>query len=346
LLEGVAEATVGLSKGYFGKRSDLIGKRVPFVQFGYTLSVIAKPLMILFTNVIWVFFVRTLDRFGKGIRTGARDALLSDEATPKTKARVFGFHRGMDTLGAVFGPAIALIYLYFHPGSYKTLFLITIIPGIIVILITFLLKEKKREKINVQESGSFASFLGYWKESPLMFRRVVVGLLAFALFNSSDVFLLLKLKDAGLTDTYVIGVYIFYNLIYAILAFPMGIVADTIGVKKTFLMGLGFFAITYIGMSFKADICIYLLLFACYGVFYAATEGIAKAWISNIASKDHTATAIGFYSGFQSIALLIASSLTGVIWYSFGPSYAFLITGIATVGVMIYFVIVRAPETN
>jgi len=168
-----------------------------------------------------------------------------------------------------------------------------------------------------------------------------VGLLVFALFNSSDVFLLLKLKEAGLTDTYIIGVYIFYNLIYAVLAFPMGVMADRIGVKKTFVLGLALFAITYMGMSFKAEIWIYLLLFACYGAFYAATEGIAKVWISNIATKDHTATAIGFYSGFQSIALLFASSMTGLIWYSFGPTYAFLITGIAAVGVMVYFLVLR-----
>jgi len=341
LLEGVAEATIGLSKGYFGKRSDLIGKRVPFVQFGYALSVIAKPILILFTNVIWVFFSRTLDRFGKGIRTGARDALLSDESTPQTKGRVFGFHRSMDTLGAVLGPTIALIYLHFHPNSYKTLFLITIIPGVIVILISFLLKEKKKTKVVVQGVGSFVSFLGYWKESPPVFRRVVIGLLAFALFNSSDVFLLLKLKDAGLADTYIIGAFIFYNLIYSILAFPMGMLVDRVGVKKTFIMGLAFFSLTYLGMSFKVDLWIYLLIFTCYGAFYAATEGTAKVWISNIATKDHTATAIGFYSGFQSLALMFASSMTGLIWYSFGPMYAFLITGMAAVGVMVYFLLLK-----
>lgn len=344
ILEGVAEATIGLSKGYFGRRSDSIGKRVPFVQFGYTLSVIAKPLMILFVHPLWVFLTRTMDRLGKGIRTGARDALLSDEATPQTKGRVFGFHRGMDTLGAVFGPAIALMYLYFHPGAYKTLFLISIFPGIIVILISLLLREKKKDKIGRPGSGSFLSFISYWKESPKMFRQVVIGLLVLALVNSSDVFLLLRLKDVGLTDTYIIGVYIFYNLIYAILALPMGILADKMGLKKTFLLGLGLFVITYFGMSFKTDICIYLLLFACYGAFYAATEGIAKAWISNIAAKEDTATAIGFYSGFQSIALLLASSLTGLIWYSFGPAYAFMITAVVAVGVMVYFILLKKPE--
>ncbi len=176
-----------------------------------------------------------------------------------------------------------------------------------------------------------------------MFRRVVVGLLVLALVNSSDVFLLLRLKDVGLSDTYLIGVYIFYNLIYAILSLPMGILADAMGLRKTFLLGLGLFAITYFGMSFKSDICIYLVLFACYGAFYAATEGIAKAWISNMAAKEDTATAIGFYSGFQSIAMLLASSLTGLIWYSFGPAYAFMTTAIVAVGVMIYFLLLKSP---
>ena len=101
ILEGFAEATAGLSKGYFGKRSDTLGKRVPFVQLGYAFSAISKPMMAIFIFPLWIFFARTIDRLGKGIRTGARDALLSDEATPQTKAKVFGFHRSMDTLGAV-----------------------------------------------------------------------------------------------------------------------------------------------------------------------------------------------------------------------------------------------------
>ena len=142
VLEGVAEATAGLSKGYFGKRSDLSGKRVPFVQLGYAFSAISKPMMAIFTFPLWIFFARTIDRFGKGIRTGARDAILSDEATAATKGKVFGFHRSMDTLGAVIGPALALLYLYFYPQHYKTLFLIAFIPGVVAVLASFYLKEK------------------------------------------------------------------------------------------------------------------------------------------------------------------------------------------------------------
>ena len=143
LLEGVAEATAGLSKGYFGKLSDNTGKRVPFVQIGYAFSAISKPMMALFVYPLWIFFARTVDRFGKGIRTGARDAMLSDEATPETKGKIFGFHRSMDTFGAVLGPALALLYLYYFPEDYKTLFFIAFIPGLFAVLASFLLKDKK-----------------------------------------------------------------------------------------------------------------------------------------------------------------------------------------------------------
>ncbi|MBS1975561.1 MAG: MFS transporter, partial [Bacteroidetes bacterium] len=124
VLEGLAEATAGLSKGYFGRLSDNSGKRVPFVQAGYGLSAIAKPMLALFVYPLWIFFSRTLDRLGKGIRTGARDAILSDEATSETKGKIFGFHRSLDTLGAVIGPLLAVLYLYFFPGHYKSLFLL------------------------------------------------------------------------------------------------------------------------------------------------------------------------------------------------------------------------------
>ncbi len=338
ILEGVAEATAGLSKGYFGKMSDISGKRVPFVQLGYGLSAISKPMMALFGLPLWVFAARALDRIGKGIRTGARDALLSDEATPETKAKVFGFHRSMDTLGAVLGPAIALLYLYFYPENYKTLFLIAFVPGVLAIIASSFLQEKN-EHIAPKNATlpALFSFLNYWKEAPLLYRKVVAGLLIFTLFNSSDVFLLLKVKESGISDTQVIGIYIFYNLIYALFAFPIGIVADKIGLKKIFLIGLSLFALVYVGMSFEGSIYSYLGLFFLYGIYAAATEGISKAWISNISDKKDTATAIGTYSGLQSIFTMLASSLAGLIWYTCGASATFWVSGVAAVFVIIYF---------
>jgi MFS family permease len=346
ILEGIAEATAGLSKGYFGKLSDSSGKRVPFVRIGYALSAVSKPMMAIFIYPLWIFFARTIDRFGKGIRTGARDAILSDEATTETKGKIFGFHRSMDTLGAVLGPALALIYLYIFPGNYKTLFFIAFLPGLLAIAASFMLKDKKPEIVKSKVPVRFFSFLKYWKESPLIYRKVAIGLLIFALFNSSDVFLLLKLKEAGISDTLVIALYIFYNLVYALFAFPLGIVADKIGLKKVFILGLVIFSSVYFGMSVNQNLYVYFLLFFLYGIYAAATEGISKAWISNITDKKDTATAIGTYSGFQSICALIASSFAGYIWFEYGALYTFLITGIVTIVIILYFSLAAGMQTN
>jgi MFS family permease len=346
ILEGVAEATAGLSKGYFGKLSDTSGRRVPFVQMGYVFSAISKPMMAVFVYPLWIFFTRTLDRFGKGIRTGARDAILSDEATSQTKGKVFGFHRSMDTLGAVIGPLLALIYLYYYPSDYKTLFYIAFVPGLFSVLATFFLKEKYKATDKPKTSVSFFSFLHYWKESPTAYRKIVAGLLVFTLFNSSDVFLLLKVKEAGLDDTAVIGVYIFYNLIYALFAFPIGIVADYIGLKTIFVTGLALFSTVYFGMAFNTNIYFFFVLFFLYGIYAAATEGISKAWISKIIDKRDTATAIGTFSGLQSICTMLASSLTGLIWFQFGATTAFALTAIVTLIVFAYFLTVPKPTNG
>jgi len=344
ILEGFAEAIAGLSKGYFGKLSDHSGKRLPFVQFGYALSAISKPMMAFFTFPLWVLFSRFTDRLGKGIRTGARDALLSDETTAATKATVFGFHRSMDTIGAVIGPTIALLFLYAYPGSYKVLFFLAFIPGLTAIATSLLLKEKSKDPLPVKTVGFF-SFFGYWKYSSPDYKKVVIGLLVFALINSSDIFLLLKAKEAGLSDIMVIGIYIFYNLVYAVMAFPMGILADSKGLKKVFIFGLLFFSLVYLGMAFNTNLYLFFAIFFLYGVYASATEGISKAWITNISLKTETATAIGTYTAFQSICALISSSMMGLIWFRFGAALALSVTGLLALILVVYFVSIPAnPE--
>lgn len=336
VLEGFAEATAGLSKGYFGNLSDNTGKRLPFVQIGYLFSAVSKPMMALFTYPLWVFLARTIDRLGKGVRTGARDALLSDEATPETKGRVFGFHRSMDTLGAVLGPLLALVYLTYRPNDYKTLFYIAFFPGVISIAFTFLIKEKQKVQTVQKPKTGLLDFVKYWKASPTTYRKLVAALLVFTLFNSSDVFLLLKIKELGLNDTVVIGTYIFYNLIYAISSYPLGALADRIGMKKILVSGLILFAIVYVGMAYAESQLVFLVLFFLYGIYAAATEGIAKAWITNICQKNNTATAIGTYTAFQSLATLLASSFAGLIWFYVGSSAMFLLSGMMALVVAIY----------
>ncbi len=354
VLEGIAEAVAGLSKSYFGKWSDLSGKRLPFVQLGYAFSAISKPMLAILTYPWWIFLSRTVDRLGKGIRTGARDAMLSDECTKENKGRVFGFHRSMDTFGAVLGPVAALTYLYFFPDDYKTLFLIAFIPGLLAIITTLLIKESRRPATTnhkpqtsnfKSQTSNFFAFFSYWKTSSPEYKRLLTGLLLFALFNSSDVFLLLRMKESGLPDTTIISTYVFYNLVYALLAYPVGILADKIGLKRIFITGLFVFAFVYLGFALNNNSIVFIFLFLLYGLYAAATEGVSKAWISNIVDKSETATAIGTYSGFQSICALIASSLCGLLWYNFGAMVTFLITVAMTVMVIIYLSLFKRTDT-
>ncbi|MEO6612587.1 MAG: MFS transporter [Chitinophagaceae bacterium] len=350
VLEGVVNFTAGISKGYFGKLSDEKGVRLPFVKLGYFLSALSKPLMATFVYPLWIFFVRTIDRLGKGIRTAARDALLSQEATKETKARVFGFHRSMDTVGAAIGPVIALLFLFFYPGDYKTLFYLAFIPGIISILFIFLLREKK-QPVSTMAKGNFFSFFSYWKIATPEFRRVVTGLLLFALFNSSDIFLLLITKETigngtvtvlGNTfnsDSITIAAYVLYNLVYALGSYPMGVLADRLTYKKVILLGFGLFIIVYGGFAFTPSMGIIFLLFAVYGIYAAATEGIIKAWITNLAEGKNTATAIGFYTSCESLCTLSASIIAGALWTNFGSASTFVTTAIVALVVFLYFLL-------
>jgi MFS family permease len=339
LLEGLAELVAGLSKGYFGQLSDLLGKRVPFIRWGYGMSALAKPLMALFSFPLWIFLARTLDRLGKGVRNSARDALLSDESGSKNKGRVFGFHRAMDTTGAAVGPVLALIWLWIHPGSYKTLFLIAFLPGLVAVILTFVLKDTHpKHKINRESSAGFFSYFGYWKQASIQYKILIPGLLAFTLFNSSDAFLLLAIKNKGFTDQGMIAFYIFYNLLYAILSYPLGKLGDWIGLKKVIVSGLLVFAFVYAGFSVAFEIWHFMVLMAMYALYAASTEGVVKAWISNHSDKSQTATAIGFFNSFSSILAFFASALGGFIWFEFGPKFMFLFsfTGVSLVVVYLF----------
>jgi len=343
VLEGIAEAFAGLSKTYFGQMSDLSGKRLPFVRLGYFLSAISKPMLAFFNYTWWIFTARLTDRFGKGIRTGARDALLRDESTPQTRARVFGFHRSLDTVGAILGPALALVYLYYYPDDYRTLFLLAFFPGMIAVACSYFLSEKNHMPSS-KKKISFFSMFSYFGDATSEYKRVVTGLIIFALVNSSDVLLLLKMKEEGIHDAAIIGIYIFYNCIYAIFAYPLGIIADKIGIKKTYLIGLILFMSVYLSFAFVNSLAGFMICLAIYGLYAAATEGIAKAWLSNLVDRKETATALGTFSGFQSLAGLIASSVAGFIWFKFGASTSFIFTGtVVFVSFLYLFVMTKTP---
>jgi MFS family permease len=340
LLEGIAEFVSGFSKGYFGNLSDRIGKRVPFVRIGYSLSAISKPMLAIFTFPIWIFLARTLDRLGKGVRTSARDAILSLEATPETKGRVFGLHRGMDTLGATFGPGLSLLILFLlgsnDIGNLKLLFLIAFVPGVLSIFLTFLIKDKPvLEKPSVSNTGFF-SFLSYWKIAHKNYKRLVIGLLLFALINSSDVFLLLMVKNTGASDMWVIFSYMFYNLVYAILSLPVGMFADKIGLKNMLVIGIAVFAIVYFMFATTPTALIVIIAFLLYAFYAASTESVSKALISNLVEKKDIATAMGFYNGFNSVMTMFSSIIAGFLWSAFFPALPFFVSAIVAFCVAFY----------
>lgn len=343
LLEGIAEATAGLSKGFFGQWSERIGRRLPFVQIGYGISSVTKPLMAAFTFPAWVLFARMAERLGKGIRTGGRDALLSGAATPETKARVFGFHRAMDTAGAAIGPLIALVFLYFYPGQYRLMFILAIVPGLLAVGSTLLLKEQRAPARADAARPGFLEFFRYVRTAAPEYRRLLAGLVAFALINSSDLFLLILLKQLGQSDVAVIGWYVFYNLIYALGAYPLGGLADRYGIKPVFLTGLAIFILVYAALPFAAGWWSFGVLFALYGVYAAATEGIAKAWISKLVPQAEMGTATGAYGAFGSLASMAASTGAGLLWYAFGPGMLFGLTAALAAGVLVYFAGLRQP---
>jgi hypothetical protein len=291
--------------------SDDKGVRLPFIKAGYFFSAISKPMIAFMTWPIWVFFARTLDRLGKGIRTAARDALLSQEATPETKARVFGFHRAWDTVGACLGPIISLVLLHYFKGSYTSIFYLAFIPGLISVALVFLVKESRRKEIQTERRGFFA-YLSYWKASSPGYKKLIIGLLLSpSLIVRTYSFYLgqSKLRGATPCDR---SIY-FYNW-YMQGAFPWVYWLISLVSGRSFQWSHAF-CMVYAGFAFSAQWWMIYGLFFLYGLYAGATEGIAKAWITNLASGGNAATAIGFTSCESMCAA--ASTIAGLIWTNY-----------------------------
>lgn len=331
LIEGIAEVTAGLLKGYFGSLSDKIGKRSIFIVIGYSISGLMKSLPGLLVTVPAVIFARVSDRIGKGIRTAPRDALLASYANGNTGA-VFGFHRSMDTFGAVAGPIAAIVLLYFFPGKYSWIYLFALIPSVFAIGFTFAVKDNKAAA-KLSKKKDYAHF---WKTSQREYKLLLIFLTLFSLVNSSDVFLILKSKQVANSDTIAILGYVFYNLIYAIASYPIGILSDKFGKKNTFIMGLIIFSAVYFGFAMNQNYYLIWILFALYGIYAASTEGVSKAWVSDLVPDEFRGTAIGLLTMLSSFAVMIGSVLAGFLWDSFGAQVPFLLSSIVSLIIAIF----------
>ena len=321
VVEGIAEAIAGLLKGYFGNLSDKVGKRSVFVVIGYGISAIVKPLPGIFQNISVVLTSRVSDRVGKGIRTAPRDALLASYSDGNSGA-VFGFHRGMDTLGAAIGPIIALILLNFFPNNFQLIFLVAFVPSVIAVFFTLLVKDKQ----NSAKIKSKKNYSEFWKSAPKEYKKILFVITLFSLVNSSDVFLILKSKDISNSTSLAIFGYVFYNLIYAVSSYPLGGLSDKLGKQKVFSFGLIIFSAVYFGFAFVNNIDFIWILFAFYGIYAASTEGVSKAWISDLIPNEQRGSAIGLLTMLSSFAIMLSSFLTGVLWDKFGSQIPFLIS--------------------
>lgn len=323
VIEGIAEVTAGLLKGYFGNLSDKVGKRSTFVVIGYGISALVKPLPGIFQNIQTVLISRVSDRVGKGIRTAPRDALLASYSDGNSGA-VFGFHRGMDTLGAAIGPVVALILLNFYPNNFPLIFLIAFIPSVVAVFFTLLVKDKP----NSVKAKSKKNYLEFWKSAPKEYKRILFLTTTFSLVNSSDVFLILKSQNISKSSSLAILGYVFYNLIYAAASYPLGGLSDKLGKQKVFSFGLIIFSAVYFGFAFIDNINFIWILFAFYGIYAASTEGVSKAWISDLIPNEQRGSAIGLLTMLSSFAIMFGSFLTGILWDKFGSQIPFLISAI------------------
>jgi MFS family permease len=311
LIEGIAESTASLMKAFSGWFSDRLKRRQPFVTLGYFLSSIGK--LMLFFAYTWpiVLVSRFIDRFGKGVRTSPRDAMLADSVPVEYRGKAFGFHRAADTLGACLGPLLALLFLFMLKENLRQVFLIAFIPAILsVIILLLFLKEKPKT-----DFPSPAWSAPAWKSviTP-HFKKFLLISSIFAIGNSSDAFLIIRSKDIGLSIPIVILAYVIYNISYSALSFPFGILSDKIDRKWVIIGGFAVFAIVYFGFGLYINHITVWILFGVYGFYMAMTDGVGKAYISDMVRSESRATAIGLYYCVTGILTLFASLIAGLLW--------------------------------
>ena len=339
LIEGIAESTASFLKIFSGYISDRIGKRKIFLITGYGISTLSRPIVAISTRWWHVLTFRFIDRFGKGIRGAPRDAIIANSTPPSEMGRSFGFHRAMDTAGAVVGPAVAYIILLFFVKNYRLVFWLSMIPGIIaVIIIIFFIKEKKPDikKVSMPEI-SFKKF--DWK-----FKAFIVIVTIFSLGNSSDVFLILRATNIGIKEYLIPLVYLVYNLIYALTSIPAGIISDKIGRKKIIFFSFILFGVIYWGFAISTKIWHIWLLFLLYGIFMGLTEGIHKAYLAGIIPESMSATGFGIYNTFVGLAILPASTVGGYLWDKYNPAATFYYGVITAFVSAIFFLIISGRE--
>lgn len=331
VIEGVAEAANSVLKVVSGQLADRTGRPRRLMLIGYVISSAMRPLIGVAASWTQVLAIRFADRLGKGIRGAPRDAMLADFAPPGQRGRVYGFHRAMDHSGAVVGPLIASLFLYFYPEHYRTLFALTIIPGIVVILIILLIPERDSVASGSVASGSSRK-LHSSQSAPTQISTslkkalAVIGL--FGLGNASDAFLLLRLSDVGLSAFWIPILWSGLHVVKVISSIAGGEVSDRLGRRHTIAAGWLFYGAVYAAFAFTTSSAALIAVFLAYGVYFGLTEGVEKAWVADMASRETRGAAFGYYNATIGVSALLASIAFGLIWTRVSPEAAFM-TGAA-----------------
>jgi MFS family permease len=355
VVEGAAEAVNSILKIVSGRVADRAPAKRPLVLLGYGISSIARPFISVTTTWTQVFTVRVLDRVGKGIRSAPRDAMLATWATPHNRGRVYGFHRGMDHLGAVAGPAFATLFLLVYPESYRALFALTIVPGAIAVALIFFVPEPGRvdhgagaqlappARIEQSKPGPFVSSYGM----PRQFTLFMVVLSIFALGNSTDAFLLLRLTDAAGTARFVPLMWAALHIVKAGVSMVGGAWSDRIGRRAVIGTGWLVYAAVYVGFATSETLVALVAWFLAYGFYFGFAEGAEKALVADLAPAASRGLAFGIYNAVQGLGALTASLVFGLIWRAYGPAAAFGVGALlALVATALLFVIIAPPHAN
>lgn len=334
LIEGLAETTAGILKLYSGKWSDRLGRRKPLVIGGYTLSAVMKPLIGLTRHWPQVLVLRFLDRVGKGIRSAPRDAWLGKLAEPDTMPTVFGFHRAMDNLGAFIGPMAATAFLFFHPGQIRGLFLWAIIPGILSVACLFIPSDPPEIPVKAIKEPTRAD----WSALPAPVRNYLTIAFLFALANSTDTFLILRLQGANIAIKWIPAIWGILNLIKSISSLYSGKLVEKIGLRRSILTGWLIYATVYFGFALLTHRGALIGLFLFYGLFFGLTEGPERALMGRLAPKSLMGTVFGYYALVGALSALPASLIFGLVWKAAGPAVAFAMEGVIALGAAGVFV--------
>ena len=321
LIEGCAEAAAGFSKLYAGKFSDRIGRK-PFVSAGYTMAGIGKLFVVLATSWPLVFFGRVTDRIGKGMRSSPRDALINDSVSKEDLGKAFGFHRAGDNLGAVIGPALALLGLALLNDDVRAVAKWAMIPAVLSGLLTFLVRDNF-----VKPSKTIYKIASNYKLSSALKIRIFT-LVAIQLTNIPDALLLLRLHQIGFSAKGVVGAYMLFSTVSMLLAFPAGVLSDKLNPRIIYAIGLLFFGFGYFTLGFTDSHVWAIVAITTYGVFPALTDGVGKAWIASLSPQVHRGKIQGIYQSSMNFAVLGAGIWGGALWSSQGKQWPLMIAGI------------------